>query len=117
MNSLNRIIFTPTQMFEIPMSELSFNRIKELLAKKGKQNTELSEYVGVTARTVSTWCTNRNQPPVEMLFEIAGFLEVEAGELLTLKKDLLPISDRKEGTRKPAARKAAARKGSPRRKR
>ena len=40
MNSLNRIIFAATQMFEIPMSELSFNRIKELLAKKGKQNNE-----------------------------------------------------------------------------
>jgi hypothetical protein len=52
-----------------------------------------------------------------MLFEIAGFLEVEVGELLTLKKDLLPVGDRKESIRKPAARKATARKGASRRKR
>jgi len=117
MNSLNKIIFAPTQMFIYCMSELSFNRIKELLAKKSKKNTELSAYVGVTTRTVSTWCTNRNQPPVEMLFEIADFLEVEAGELLSLKKDLLPTGERKEGARKPAAKKTIAKKTPARRKR
>src|SRR5262245_30191611 len=87
---LKRVIFTPTQMFTIHMSELSFNRIKELLAKRGRQSTQLAAYAEVTSRTVSTWCTNRNQPPVEMLFKIAEFLEMEAGELLTLKKRFNP---------------------------
>lgn len=107
MNSLNRIIFAPRKMFIYRMSELSFNRIKELLAKKGKQNTELSAFVGVTTRTVSTWCTNRNQPPVEMLFEIADFLEVEAGELLTLRKDLIPVAAKKENGKKAGSKKSA----------
>ena len=89
------------------MSELTFNRIKELLAKKGKQSTELSAYVGVTTRTVSTWCTNKNQPPVEMLFQIANFLDVQAGELLTLKEDLIPVAAKKTA----APRKGAAGKG------
>lgn len=70
------------------MSRQTFNRIKELLAKKGKTNIELSEYMGVNSRTVSSWCTNTNQPELETLFRISDFLEVEAGELLTLKKDL-----------------------------
>ena len=117
MNRLNKIIFAVTQMFKIPMSELSFNRIKELLAKKGKQNTELSAYVRVTTRTVSTWCTNRNQPPVEMLFQIADFLEVEAGELLSLKKDLIPVGPGKKSTVKKTGRKPGAAPKTSRRKR
>jgi len=94
------------------MSELTFNRIKELLAKKGKQSTELSEYIGVTTRTVSTWCTNKNQPPVETLFQIARFLEMEAGELLTLKKDLISVATKKPAAvpKKGAARKVVAKK-------
>ena len=99
------------------MSGMTYNRIKELLAKKGKQNIELAAYVNVTTRTVSTWCTNRNQPPVEMLFDIANFLEVEAGELLTLKKDLIRITAKKEGAGKPAARKNVSKKPPLRRKR
>ena len=92
------------------MSELTFNRIKELLAKKGKQSTELSAYVGVTTRTVSTWCTNKNQPPVEMLFQIADFLDVQAGELLTLKEDLIPVATKKTAVKKHAAKKAGKKK-------
>ena len=112
---LKRVIFTSTQMFKIPMSELSFNRIKELLAKKGRQSTELAEYAEVTTRTVSTWCTNRNQPPVEMLFKIAEFLEMEAGELLTLKKDLIPVGGKKDSGKKSGVRKSApVRKGASR---
>jgi len=92
------------------MSELTFNRIKELLAKKGKQSKELSVYIGNSARTVSTWCTNRNQPPVELLFQIADFLDVEAGELLTLKKDLIPVPVK--GTEKSSdAKTSPGRKG------
>jgi len=117
MNSLNRIIFAATQMFTYAMSELSFNRIKELLVKKGKHSTELSKYVGVTTRTVSTWCTNRNQPPVEMLFEIADFLEVEAGELLSLKKDLIPVGAGRKNVARKTGRKPAAASKTSRRKR
>ena len=92
------------------MSELTFNRIKELLAKKGKQSTELSAYVGVTTRTVSTWCTNKNQPPVEMLFQIADFLDVQAGELLTLKEDLIPVPTKKAAVKKHVVKKAGRKK-------
>jgi putative transcriptional regulator len=66
----------------------TYNRIKELLAKKGKTNLELAERMQVHIQTVSGWCTNHNQPKFDTLFKIADYLNVEAGELLTLKKDL-----------------------------
>jgi transcriptional regulator with XRE-family HTH domain len=70
------------------MGKYNYNRIKELLAKYDKSNIDLARYMGVTVKTVSNWCTNSGQPEVEKLFRIAEFLGVEAGELLTLKKDL-----------------------------
>jgi transcriptional regulator with XRE-family HTH domain len=70
------------------MNNSNFNRIKELLAKKGKTSIELANYLGVNTRTVSTWCTNAHQPEVATLYKISDFLEVEAGELLTPKNEL-----------------------------
>jgi transcriptional regulator with XRE-family HTH domain len=72
----------------ISMSSSNYNRIKELLAKKGKRNVELAKFVEVDPRTVSSWCSNSSQPEYDTLFRISDFLEVEAGELLTLRKDL-----------------------------
>jgi transcriptional regulator with XRE-family HTH domain len=76
------------------MSSSNYNRIKELLAKKGKKNVELAKFMDVDPRTVSSWCGNNSQPEYATLFKISDFLEVEAGELLTLKRDLRNV-DRK----------------------
>ncbi|HEV3413400.1 MAG TPA: helix-turn-helix transcriptional regulator [Puia sp.] len=70
------------------MSKYNYNRIKEFLAKRGRSNIELAEHIGVTEQSVSAWCTNAKQPTVDKLFRIAEFLEAEAGELLTVKKEL-----------------------------
>lgn len=70
------------------MNKLNYNRIKELLAKYGRSNIELAEYIGVRVQTVSSWCTNSNQPELPTLFRIADFLEVEPKELITERKDL-----------------------------
>jgi transcriptional regulator with XRE-family HTH domain len=77
------------------MSKLNYNKIKETLANKGRKNVELASYIGVDPRTVSSWCSNSNQPEYETLFKIAEFLKVEAGDLLTLKKDLRNIKNKK----------------------
>jgi len=77
------------------MGKFNYNRIKELLAKQGKSNIELAEYIGVTVQTVSAWCTNFKQPGIDKLFRIAAFFEVEAGELLTVRKDLKEIKGKK----------------------
>jgi putative transcriptional regulator len=69
------------------MSDKVFNRIKAVLAEKGKTNNWLAEALEVNRTSVSKWCTNKMQPTVETLFEIAEALDVEARELLVLRKN------------------------------
>ena len=61
-------------------------RIKVILVEKKKTSKWLAEQLGKDPATVSKWCTNRTQPGLETLFEIAGILDVEVGELLRVSK-------------------------------
>lgn len=68
------------------MAEHIYNRIKAVLAEKGKTNKFLAEEMGVNINTVSKWCTNNVQPPIETLFGIAKVLDVDVRELLVSTK-------------------------------
>lgn len=59
-----------------------YNRIKAVLADKGKTAKWLAKEVGRDRSTVSRWCTNDMQPPVEVLYRIAELLEVDVCDLL-----------------------------------
>lgn len=59
-----------------------FNRIKAVLAEKGRTNLWLSEKLNVNKTTVSKWCTNDVQPTMDKLFRVADALEVDVRELL-----------------------------------
>ena len=59
-----------------------YNRIKAVLADKGKTAKWLAKEVGRDRSTISRWCTNDMQPPVEVLFRIAELLEVDVCDLL-----------------------------------
>jgi putative transcriptional regulator len=63
-----------------------FNRIKAVLAEKGRTNLWLAEEISVNKTTVSKWCTNEMQPTVETLFEIADALDIDVRELLVSNK-------------------------------
>ncbi len=65
----------------------AFNRIKAVLAEKGKTNLWLAEKMGMNKTTVSKWCTNSMQPTVETLFEIAQALDIDVRELLVPTKN------------------------------
>ncbi|HEY4196610.1 MAG TPA: helix-turn-helix transcriptional regulator [Mucilaginibacter sp.] len=82
-------------------SRYNYNRSKEMLAAKGHSNKSLAEYLKVTETTVSTWCTNLRQPPIETFFEIAKFLEIDAGELVTPMKNLKQVTPKSKGNVKP----------------
>ena len=58
------------------------NRIKVVLAEKKKTNKWLAGQLGCAPTTVSKWCTNTCQPPMETYLRIAKLLEVEIDELL-----------------------------------
>ena len=60
----------------------NINRIKVVIAEKRLTNKWLAEQLGVTPSTVSKWCTNDAQPPLETLMHIAILLEVKVDELL-----------------------------------
>ena len=61
------------------------NRIKVVLAVKKRRNKWLAEQLGCAPTTVSRWCTNACQPPMETYIKIAKLLEVEIDELLNKK--------------------------------
>ena len=61
------------------------NRIKVVLAEKKRTNKWLSEQLNCAPTTVSKWCTNACQPPMETYLRIAKLLEVEIEELLNRK--------------------------------
>ncbi|AEE49795.1 helix-turn-helix transcriptional regulator [Haliscomenobacter hydrossis] len=62
-----------------------FNRIKAVLAEKDKTAIWLAEQVGRDRSTVSRWCTNDMQPPLEVLYQIAEILAVDVCVLLVRK--------------------------------
>ena len=62
------------------------NRIKVVLVDKKKTNKWLAEQLDCSPTTVSKWCTNVSQPPMETFVKIAELLEVDINELLRLEK-------------------------------
>ncbi|MBB6107763.1 transcriptional regulator with XRE-family HTH domain [Mucilaginibacter lappiensis] len=68
------------------MSKTTYNRIKSVLAEKGKSNIDLADSLNITPETVSSWCTNSAQPSIKRLFEVANILDVDARDLLISTK-------------------------------
>jgi transcriptional regulator with XRE-family HTH domain len=68
------------------METVRYNRIKVVLAEKEKTGTWLSEQMNRNIGTVSRWMTNKVQPSVEQLYEIAKHLDVDVKELLVSSK-------------------------------
>lgn len=66
--------------------ERNLNRIKVVLVDKRKTNKWLSEQLNVAPTTVSKWCTNSSQPPLETLMQIAKILDVQVDELLRFEE-------------------------------
>ncbi|GJM34894.1 MAG: hypothetical protein DHS20C18_38950 [Saprospiraceae bacterium] len=63
-----------------------YNRLKAVLADKGRTSKWLADQVSRSKATVSRWCSNQIQPPLEVLFKIAEILEVDVCELLVKEK-------------------------------
>ena len=64
----------------------NLNRIKAVLADKQHTNKWLAEQLGKDPATVSKWCTNSSQPPLETLMQIARVLGVTTDDLLRLEE-------------------------------
>jgi putative transcriptional regulator len=64
----------------------SMNRIKEVLEEKGIKQKWLAEKLGKSYNMVNGYVQNRQQPKLEILFEIAEILDVKPQDLLKEKK-------------------------------
>jgi transcriptional regulator with XRE-family HTH domain len=58
------------------------NRIKEVLEEKGIKQTWVCEKLGKSYTQVNGYVQNRNQPRLEVLFEIAKLLNVQPKDLI-----------------------------------
>lgn len=74
--------------------ECKINRIKVMLAEKGKTNKWLATQLGKDPATVSKWCTNAAQPTLETMMLIAKMLEVGIEDLVRF--EALPDVEIKE---------------------
>jgi len=63
------------------------NRIKEILEQKGIKQTWLAEQLGKSYNIVNGYVQNRQQPRLEVLYDIAKILDVPVKELLIETKD------------------------------
>jgi transcriptional regulator with XRE-family HTH domain len=68
------------------MAVRQLNRIKAVLTEKGRTNQWLAARLSKNEATVSRWCTNSSQPSLEMLYDIAYYLDVDIRELLNKTK-------------------------------
>ena len=56
------------------------NRIKEVLKAKGIKQVWLAERLGKSYNMVNGYVSNKRQPSIEVLYEIAKLLQVNAKE-------------------------------------
>ena len=62
------------------------NRLKVVLVEQKKTGKWLAEQLGKDPSTVSKWCSNKMQPSLEMLVNIAKVLDVDTRELTVITK-------------------------------
>ena len=62
--------------------QMVMNRIKVVLAEKQRTNRWLAEQTGKSENTISRWCSNKSQPSIAQLQEIANLLDVDVRVLI-----------------------------------
>lgn len=65
---------------------IQINRIKTILIDQGRTNKWLADKLRKNPTTISRWCTNESQPPLETLYQIALLLNIDIRELLNKTK-------------------------------
>ena len=67
--------------------QIVMNRIKVTLVEKQKTNRCFAEQMGKSENTISRWCSNKSQPSIAQLQEIANLLDVDVRVLLKSQKE------------------------------
>jgi DNA-binding Xre family transcriptional regulator len=69
------------------MNNKCLNRIKVVLADKGRNNKWLAGQLGKDPATISKWVTNTTQPNLEILIRIAKVLGVDVNQLVRMDEE------------------------------
>lgn len=64
---------------------MKLNRIKLVLVEKEVSQTELAKKLGKSFSTINAYCSNRKQPSLKLLNEIADILSVSMKDLIVDK--------------------------------
>ena len=67
--------------------QIVMNRIKAVLAEKQRTYRWLAEQMSKSENTISRWCSNKSQPYIAQLQEIANLLDVDIRVLLKSQKE------------------------------
>lgn len=62
------------------------NKIREVLKEKGMSQMKLSDRLGKSFNMVNLYVTNKHQPSIPTLYEIAEILDVDVRDLLIPNK-------------------------------
>jgi transcriptional regulator with XRE-family HTH domain len=68
------------------MRQKYLNKIKATLDKSGQSQLWLSEQIGVSKNTISSFCRNDTQPKIDILYKIADVLNIDIFKLLVPNK-------------------------------
>ncbi len=61
---------------------MKLNRIKLVLVEKGISQTQLAKNLGKSFSSVNAYCSNRTQPSLDVLKQIADILSVNMKDLI-----------------------------------
>lgn len=61
---------------------MKLNRIKFVLVEKGISQTQLAKDLGKSLSSVNAYCSNRTQPSLDVLKQIADILSVNMKDLI-----------------------------------
>jgi len=67
------------------------NKIKIVLSQKGLTQIWLSKSLNKSYNMVNAYTQNRQQPRLEVLYEIATLLDVEVSDLLYSRKEIINL--------------------------
>ena len=62
------------------------NKLKVLLVERNRRSKWLAETLKMNPATISRWCSNKTQPSLDRLSEIAKVLDVDIRDLLVPTK-------------------------------
>ena len=70
-------------------NDVCMNRIKEELEAKGISQTELANRLGKTFNMVNLYATNKVQPPIPVLYQIADILNISTNTVYRHRQNIL----------------------------